>query len=131
MEMRVVRRGVEFTDESLVLIWSGLNLEAVYGAIVGRADELVPVPAWSFSVLHVGGDVLQIFATVAVTQESGHLRVGHERNIFGALDRVQVCDQRYGDPVVSAHTVIPAEDDSCFSRGARTQDQGGIGADAR
>src|SRR5579863_9652502 len=119
--MRNISRGVQLLYERVILRGRGLDLVAVNGAIVRRADEFVPVAARSAAVLGVRSDVFQIFAAVAVAQECSQFGVGKERDILGTFYGVEVGNERNGDPVIAVDAVVAAEDNAGFSGGAAPQ----------
>lgn len=89
-----------------------------------------PLAAGNFMFRIVGNQVFEMLAAIAIAQfelEFGSGRVGDFRWI---IDRVQVGQQRHGEPIVAVDAVIAAEDDAHFAVAARAQVCGRVSADA-
>src|SRR5579863_9147964 len=122
---------IEPTDKCIILRRRAFYFEAIIRAVVGRADQLVPVSLWRFAARSIRGEVFQMGAPVLIAQKRDKLGVCIERNIFRVFDGVQVGNERDRDPVISRDTSVATYHYTVLSRAAAAQDNGSLGAHPR
>ena len=102
---------VEHGDQPCILLGRGGEAEAIDGAVIGGADEFVPVAARSAPVRKIRSHRLKLVAAVEIAKQAHLLAVHGLRDVVGGFHRVQVRHERNRDPVVAGDVVIAADDD--------------------
>lgn len=128
IEVTDVLMAVESSDQRVVLLSGRGDIEAPDTAVVGGANQFGPLTAGNFMLGTVGNNRLQVLAAPCVAQFEFQPRRNRRRNLGGVIDRVEIGNQRNGQPVVSVNAMIAAEDHAGFSFMARTEVDGGVGA---
>jgi hypothetical protein len=114
---------VEQLNQFVILLFRGCDLEAVDFAIVGFPYQQSPLSAGSISMGAIRGQGLEVATTVIIAKFTHSLGVCNLGNLSGVVNRIEICGEGYGNPIVSGNLVVAADDDAVLPGNASAQNE--------
>lgn len=104
--MAPVALRVESGDELSVLAGHRVKFKHVDLPVIGCAYKLGPVTLGHGAIGRIRGNVAQVCAPIFISKRSDVRLVGEGRDFLNMIDRIQVRQQRNGQPVASRYPLI-------------------------
>ena len=113
--------GIQVSDQFVVLLLAGFDLESVAGAIVRRADQLNPWALRNSALGCIRNKFFEMLPAILIAQKGSQLRVCVQWNLLGKVYRIQVRNERNRKPVIAGNPMRAADDDPLLSGFAAPQ----------